>query len=151
VKIDICNNAGRMFSFQTHSRMMRRAILVAGVLLLTYLSMSFAEVQQKKEPANSLQYYRELAEKGDVDAQAELGSIYLEGRGVPQNYEEALKWYRKAANNGHAGAQFRLGIMYSKGLGAHKDYDEAINWFRQAASQGYEPAKRILEALGKKM
>ena len=130
--------------------MTRPAILMATVLFFSYLSISFAQVQQKKEPANSLQYYQELAERGDVDAQAELGSIYLEGRGVPQNYEEALKWFRKAAEKGHAGAQFHLGIMYAKGLGTKRDYDEAIKWLRQAAKQNYGPAKRILEALGKK-
>jgi TPR repeat protein len=140
-----------LFTPQTHRTMICPAILMATVLVFSHLSTSCAEVQDKKEPANSLQYYQELAEKGDVEAQAELGLIYLEGRGVSQNYEEALKWFRKAANHGHAGAQFRLGIMYAKGLGTSKNYDQAINWFRQAASQGYEPAKRILEALGKKM
>ena len=37
-------------------------------------------------------------DKGDTLAQYNLGQIYAEGRGIPQNYAEAAKWYRYAAN-----------------------------------------------------
>ena len=65
---------------QTDTTVICRAILTAAVLVFSHLSTSFAEVQEKKEPVRSLQYYQELAEKGDLEAQAELSSIYLEGR-----------------------------------------------------------------------
>ena len=50
-------------------------------------------------------------------AQFNLGFMYDEGQGVPQDYAEALKWYRLAAAQGFAKAQFLLGVMYAKGRG----------------------------------
>ena len=45
------------------------------------------------------------AEKGDAQAQYNLGVIYYFGQGVAQNYAEALKWIRKAADQGQVDAQ----------------------------------------------
>ena len=46
-----------------------------------------------------------LADQGDVDAQNNLGVMYDNGNGVPENDAEAVKWFRKAANQGDATAQ----------------------------------------------
>ena len=69
-----------------------------------------------------------LAESGDVEAQFNLGDMYLNGWGVSQNYTEAAKWYRKAAEQGFAGAQVNLGYMYNNGQGVAQDYSEAVKW-----------------------
>ena len=42
---------------------------------------------------------------GLAEAQASLGFMYAEGRGVPQDDGEAVQWYRKAAEQGHSKAQ----------------------------------------------
>jgi hypothetical protein len=78
-----------------------------------------------------------LAERGDMDAQFNLGAMYQAGRGVRRDYPEAAKWYRKAAESGHAAAQFRLGDMYQQGLGLPQDDDEAFAWYHKAAEQGH--------------
>ena len=52
-----------------------------------------------------------LAEQGDVDAQFNLGYMYNNGEGVPENDKTAVKWYTKAAEQGHASAQTNLGVM----------------------------------------
>ena len=52
---------------------------------------------------------RVLAERGDADAQAELGVRYGGARGVAHDDREAVRWYRRAAEQGHATAQFSLG------------------------------------------
>ena len=36
----------------------------------------------------------------------QLGVMYSDGQGVPQNDAEAVRWYRLAAEQGHAEAQF---------------------------------------------
>lgn len=51
------------------------------------------------------------AEKGNADAQYELGCIYAEGYEVAQDDIEAYKWFSKAADQGHQGARDRLGIQ----------------------------------------
>ena len=55
-----------------------------------------------------------LADQGNAKAQNNLGLMYDEGTGVPQNYAEAVKWYRKAASQGDAVAQSNLasGLWY---------------------------------------
>ena len=71
----------------------------------------------------------------DEWAQTRLGSIYAEGQGVPQDYQEAVKWYRLAAAQGYAPAQSSLGLAYEKGQGVPQDYREAVKWYRLAAAE----------------
>jgi TPR repeat protein len=62
------------------------------------------------------------AKAGNVRAQAVLGWMYANGRGVPQDYFLAAKWYHSAATQGHGGAQFELGLLHNKGQGVLQDY-----------------------------
>ncbi|NBT29691.1 MAG: hypothetical protein EBT18_09450, partial [Gammaproteobacteria bacterium] len=39
---------------------------------------------------------RLAAEQGDATAQYNLAAMYDNGKGVPQDYEEAVKWYSKS-------------------------------------------------------
>jgi len=55
------------------------------------------------------------AERGDADAQFDLGRMYYEGRGVVKDDAQAVAWYRKAAAQGLADAQNSLGLMYEDG------------------------------------
>ena len=59
-------------------------------------------------------------------AQYNLGVMYENGRGVPQNDAEAVKWYRKAAEQGLASAQNNLGVMYANGEGVPQNDAEAV-------------------------
>ena len=77
-----------------------------------------------------------LAEQGDVVAQFNLGILYDNGQGVPQDYAEAMKWYRKAAEQGNAAARFNLGAMYSNGQGVPQDYVHSHMWYNLAAAGG---------------
>jgi TPR repeat protein len=81
------------------------------------------------------------AEQGDVHSQFNLGWMYAEGRGVPQNYKEAIYWYAKAANQGDASAQFNLGMMYDNGEGVAQDHKQAAHWYAKAAEQGIAVAQ----------
>jgi len=48
---------------------------------------------------------RKAAEHGYQQAQVNLGSMYRDGQGTPQNYGEAMHWYRNAADQGSAVAE----------------------------------------------
>lgn len=88
-----------------------------------------------------------LAEQGYAKAQFNLGVMYHNGEGVPQDYTEAMKWYQKAAVQDLADAQYNLGVMYNNGEGAPQDYTEAMKWFRKAAEQGYAKAQYNLGSM----
>lgn len=76
-----------------------------------------------------------LAERGNMNAEAQLGWMYSVGRGVPQDYAKAAKWYSLAAVQGHGGAQFALGMLYNKGEGVPRDYILSYMWLNLSASQ----------------
>ncbi|WP_415184069.1 tetratricopeptide repeat protein [Phaeovulum sp.] len=69
-------------------------------------------------------------------AQHNLGIIYANGLGVPQDHAEAVKWYRLAADQGYASAQNNLGLTYESGLGVPQDYIAAHIWYNIAGSNG---------------
>ncbi len=91
---------------------------------------------ERGDYATALRLLRPLAEQGFAHAQAGLGIIYYNGKGVPQNHAEAAKWYRKAAEQGHADAQINLGLMYDLGEGVPQDDAEAVKWYCKAAEHG---------------
>ena len=90
---------------------------------------------------------RNAAIKGDATAAFEIGVRYAEGRGVPQNYEEAAKWYDRAAQAGVVPGMFRLGTLYEKGLGLKKDWEVARRYYMQAAERGNAKAMHNLAVL----
>ena len=91
---------------------------------------------QRGDYVSSYRLLLPLAEKGDASAQTSVGTMYAEGKGVPQDYAEALKWFRKAADLGDALAQHNLGWAYDSGTGVPQNYAEAAKWYRLAANQG---------------
>jgi hypothetical protein len=68
------------------------------------------------------------AEHGDTTAMADVGSLYLVGEYVPQNYQRAFLWLHKAAKKGNSLAMSNLGMMYEMGDGVPVNYSEAYFW-----------------------
>src|SRR5258707_9824054 len=58
-----------------------------------------------------------LAERGDAHAQAVLGFMYDNGRGVPQSYDVADHWDVHSAQQGDPTAHDLLCPMSDKGVG----------------------------------
>lgn len=81
------------------------------------------------------------AERGDVQAQCNLGVMYGRGVDVAPDDNEAIRWISMAAERGSAKAQFNLGLLYMWGDGVIQDDNEAMKWIRRAAEQGYAKAQ----------
>ena len=96
---------------------------------------------QSGDFATALKEWKPLAEEGNAVAQNNLGLMYHNGWGVPQDYKEAVYWYRLAVEQGYAIAQYNLGLMYEKGKGVPQDDKEAARLYRLAAEQGYADAQ----------
>ena len=95
----------------------------------------------------AIKHLRPLAEKGLPEAQALLGAMYAQGRGMPQDPAEAIKWFRKGIAQDNHWAQHNLGYMYSQGYGVPQNYFEAAKWFRKAANQGNADSQSNLGAM----
>ena len=88
-----------------------------------------------------LEDVRTCAEQGYARAQNNLGVMYANGSGVPEDDAEAVRWYRLAADQGEAAAQYNLGFMYELGEGVPADDVLAYMWWNLAAAQGREGAR----------
>jgi TPR repeat protein len=116
-------------------------------VVLRYITSLFStRAAAPKNPAVSgkFQEYKTGAERGDAEAQFNLGFCYDVGRGVAKDAKEAARWYRKAAEQNYVPAQFNLGYCYANGQGLRKDREEAVAWYRKAAEQGHAEAQSNL-------
>ena len=109
----------------------------------TYAGHAIDAMRDKGEImyATQLRLYRKPAEQGDAGAQCILGDLYLKGRGVDRNLNEAEKLFRKAAEQGNANAQYQLGTLYYTGVQVPQDYGLAMSLYRKAAEQGVAAAQ----------
>jgi uncharacterized protein len=99
------------------------------------------DAYNRKDYETAYKLFLPLAEHGDAEAQSVLGTMYVEGQGVPQDYKEAIKWYRLSAEQGLALGQYNLGSMYGNGQGVPQDYKEVVQWHRLSAEQGFALAQ----------
>ena len=102
------------------------------------------EAYERGDYATALAGFQNYAEQGYATAQFNLGVMYANGEGVPEDDAEAVRWYRLAAEQGYALAQSNLGLMYANGEGVPEDDAEAVRWYRLAAEQGYALAQSNL-------
>ena len=97
----------------------------------------------------ALQTARELANKGNSDAEVILGRSYYTGVGSQQSYKNALPWFQKAAAQNNADAIYFLGLMTEFGYAVPQDLNKAQSLFDQAAKLGQRNA--AMEAKGMRM
>ena len=87
--------------------------LVLAFLMTLYSPVAAQDFQkglaaaQAGDFATALQEWKPLAEAGNADAQYNLGIMYNNGYGVPQDQKEATKWFRLAAEQGNAGGSIQ--------------------------------------------
>ena len=121
--------------------------LVLFLTTIQVLAPAYAQDQPKKSmdelmakfeetAPERLQEYLKAAEKGEISSQIQAAYMYVEGKGIDQDYGKAAKWMREAANQGDADAQYRLGMFYYKGEVLERNPEEAAKWWRKAAAQG---------------
>ena len=60
-------------------------------------------------------WFFEAAKDSHPDAEYGLGLMFLAGKGVVQDQNEAIKWIRRAASHGHSGAQSFVASHDGKG------------------------------------
>jgi uncharacterized protein len=97
-----------------------------------------AAAKKKGDYLTVMREFMPFAERGNIEAQAIVGSIYGDGEGgVVRSPTEAVKWNRRAAQQGHKSGQSYLGVMYGLGRGGlPEDRVAAHMWLSLAAAQG---------------
>jgi cell division septation protein DedD len=127
-------------------RYLGRQLLVASAAMTVMAGAAYADVQaginawQSGNFEGALKEWRPLADKGDADAQFNLGQAYKLGRGVRADLKIAQSWYEKAAQQGHGQAQANLGLI----LFQNGERERAMPWIRRAADAGDPRAQYVL-------
>lgn len=92
----------------------------------------------EESPARAAQAILLAAGEGEVEAQALLGQILLDGRGIAQDQPLALRWFGIAAGRGHLMARNMLGRCHEHGWGCGADASVAAQHYRIAAEAGLD-------------
>jgi len=77
-----------------------------------------------------------LARSGDAEARFLIARMCHEGKGLPENNQNAFRWAKRAAEQGNGDAEALLGMLYAQGQGVSRNDAEAARWFEAAASRG---------------
>ena len=103
-----------------------------------------------KDYRSAFPLMKEAAELGSLPAMSILGSMYLLGRGVQENGNQALRWLKQAVDGGFEGAISVLGMAYATGsAGIPIDLPLARQMLTQAAQKGDQQSVRMLEMMDK--
>ena len=90
--------------------------LTVCLLSLIASELAFADDYEKAVQAaksgnrsEAINILKSMAEKGDIRAQAELGSMFLTSGHNDKDTREGVKWIKSAADRGNPVAQYNLG------------------------------------------
>ena len=115
------------------------ALAVAVVLSGAAYAQNFQKglaAAQAGDYATALQEWRLLAEQGDASAQYNLGTMYDNGQGVPQDYLLAHMWSNiSSANGSENGAENRNILAKNK---TPQDISAAQAMARDCMSSNYQ-------------
>ena len=92
----------------------------------------------------AIKWYKDMALKGDANAQYTLGEMYDKGVGVKNDRFIAQKFYEQSANQGNVNAQYALGSIYEKGRFNVRNIQKSIFWYEKAALQDHSGAQYSL-------
>ena len=135
-----------------------RSLLWFLTLSLVTISISSAadfatglKAYQKGDYVTAAKEWRPLADQGDPAVQFNLGLLYLDGQGVPQDLDQAVKWFNRSAEQGYDKAQLNLGALYATGKGVKRDYVQAYKWLNICSSQGNAKCVAQRDLVAKKL
>lgn len=92
-------------------------------------------------------YLLDAANGNLVEAQNEIGLLYLSGKLAAADSAAGAAWLTRAAQNGYAQAQNNLATLYERGAGVAQSIENAGQLYSLAANQGHGPATLALARL----
>lgn len=98
----------------------------------------------KQDYKQALKWWLIAAERGDAEAENNIGTLYMFGQGVPVDYKKALYWLRLSSAHGNLQAKSNLGILYMKGQGVKRNDKKAFRLTQKAAEAGIPLAENNL-------
>ncbi len=84
----------------------------------------------------ALELYTKACEAGNADGCKKLGDLYLNGKGVNEDDEQAKTIFSRACDAGNGDGCSGLGLMYLDGKGFKEDDAKAFTMFSKACDEG---------------
>lgn len=109
--------------------------------LILWMSLGGLSSLLAQSTGDGVESLRRWADRGDADAQFELGLRLLTGQEVTKDVEQGRRWVQAAAEAEHLRAQYVMGSLHEDGLGVPRDESKALQWYRRSAQHGYAPAQ----------
>jgi TPR repeat protein len=106
-----------------------------------------SEAFKARDCAAALSIWRELAERGNAEAQGLLGTVMTTGECGEADVTEALLWLRMAADSDDLLGTVNLAGVLLRGDGIVPDPVEAANLYHRAAAAGSASAQFALAAM----
>jgi len=106
-----------------------------------WASMQAGGTGATADPQAALDTLRPWAERGKVEAQAEMGSILLEAG----DFKPALEWLERAVKQGDADSLSRVAWMTLKGQGKPRNEAKGLALLTQAMQLGSQQALRLAQ------
>lgn len=111
------------------------------ILPLRLVLAAMTKIGLRKPKRHPLLLIRDAANRGEVEAQFQIGQSYIAGWSLPRHPATAAMWLELAANQGHALAQHSLSLLYMSGAVAS---GEAAQWFKETRSEAAASANATL-------
>lgn len=94
----------------------------------------------KTNPAEAFRLYSRAVDMGYLDAQGNLGVLYVQGEGVPKDEKKAVELFKDGADKKNAVCQFFYAMCLEGGVGLPKDVEAAKKYYILAALGGNRAA-----------
>ena len=120
----IANSHADDYPGTTQARFVANAFVALGHYYLEGIAKSV-----KRDPERAREMFAYAASYfGDADAQYNLGRLYLEGVGTPQDPKQASRWLWLSAHKGQVQAQALLGTMLFSGEVVPRQASRGLMW-----------------------
>jgi hypothetical protein len=111
------------------------------------LAMLYQE-RDPKHPIKAFEWFMVAAKQGNTQAEYYVGMYYQNGKGVPQNMDQAIHWFEKAAIKKEKNALYHLAMILIKQ--EEKDYVTIAKLLEQASAQDHAHAQYNLAVMYQK-
>ena len=123
--------------------------LFLGLLLFcTYLNASSLSearyIHKTKGAYSAIPLYKELVERGNVNAMISLSKIFLKGDMVAVDIKRAFKILQKASKLNSPKADYLIAKIYQSKRSPYHDKVQAYNYFVDSANAGYSKAQEMI-------
>ncbi len=109
-----------------------------------YLDKGLADAQQRPDASGAFNFYRIAAEQGNPLGMCNLGTRYLTGVGVPQQFDLAYQWISTGAAKSQApSCQYKLALLHENGWGTAQDSARAFAMYSQLQNTVFYPAATL--------